>query len=760
MTTSRKPPYGSPEPEQAASEIDSSPMLRPERPPAEQAGGNPALHPVRPVLGGNAASPALPPPENNGKLNLRSFSVHGVEHLPTAAVPTPNEQQQSYAGRVPAAVSSAPGEMQASRHNQEHIPAQPAHPQQFSHVRNINSEPTIQNGPAILYQSSNFYVRTTNRRGPRPNPLRLRTGHTTHLPKVAPGQEQRISASETRVMPNITLANPTQTKLAIPVWLEAFLITIGLLGALIAHIFNLAYFPTYELDEGTYMSSAWAILHGMLMPYPYGYGHPPAGWIQIALWAQLTGGLFTFGNAITSGRVLMVLYALGSALLVYLATRRLTGSRASAMLAMIIFSLSPLSIIYQRQVFLDNIGTFWLVLALYLIISCNSRLLFIILSGVSFGLAMLSKEIFVIFIPVMVYAVWIHTTKFQRKFALVAFAYTVISFGSTFVLMAILKGELLPTGVLPWDHHPHLSMFDTFSQQAQRGQDEGSLGNSWIAWTSNDFPMVAFSIIPTLFNLLIGWWKRKQLLLALCAVTFWILLIRGGVVFGFYFIPMIPLAAFNAATAIHYVLRYLSKLIRLDAVRLVLLALVLASIIFFDVKQALTYSTERPATAEINALLWIRNYIPQNSFLVINSYFYTDLHEPGGEGTGNGVIYPYANIYWNVAYDPELHDQLLQNNWDRIDYIITDDLMLRDITTRGEQMSIITDALNHSVLRAEFQSKSGEQTIDIRVYQVVHKLNPQVIGLTSSIHQADYPLSPAWLSLAGSLFPISNRKNT
>ena len=61
---------------------------------------------------------------------------------------------------------------------------------------------------------------------------------------------------------------------------------------------NLTALQLYGQDEGTLMSNAWAVLHGMLQPYPYIYEQPPLGWIQIAAWVQLSGGLFTFGNAI------------------------------------------------------------------------------------------------------------------------------------------------------------------------------------------------------------------------------------------------------------------------------------------------------------------------------------------------------------------------------------------------------------------------------------------------------------------------------
>ena len=76
------------------------------------------------------------------------------------------------------------------------------------------------------------------------------------------------------------------------------------------------------------------------------------------------------------------------------------------------------------------------------------------------------------------------------------------------------------------------------------------------------------------------------------------------------------------------------------------------------------------------ALGWVRANVPHNSFIVINSYLYVDLRVPGGQGIGDGAPYPHAEVYWNVAGDPELHVQALQNNPDRIDYIVADSEML------------------------------------------------------------------------------------
>jgi 4-amino-4-deoxy-L-arabinose transferase-like glycosyltransferase len=623
------------------------------------------------------------------------------------------------------------------------------------------TQPEIENGNVILYRRPNFFLRTAYRPGQRQNPLRKPTGNTTVMPKVMPHQETRIADSNTHLMPSVTLNTTKQTRaIPLPTWFEAIIVVLSLAGTFVAHAYNMFNFPRYELDEGTYMSNAWAITQGLISPYPYGYGHPPLAWMQIAAWLQLNGGLFTFGNALNSGRVFMLFYAVGSALLVYLIVRRWSGSRSAALLALVIFSFSPLSITYQRQIFLDNIATFWLLLSLYLLAVSNSRQLFFVLAAISFGISVLSKEVFLIFFPAMVYAAWLHTTRFQRKFTLVPFVYIVVAVCSGFVLMAILKDELFPYAWhLPWDTHPHLSMLDTFVGQAQRGEIGGSFIDSWVAWLDNDTFFIVCSLAAPLFNLLYGLWSRRRLLLylllslppfsffsqelrqkfrsrdatrvpdrslliSLLAITFWLLLVRGGQVLSFYIIPLIPLVAINVAIAFNTLLGWPGKLVRFDVVRAVLLVIVVVAIIPYDIKETGFRFYQHPTSAQQQALVWIRAHVPQNSFIVINSYLYLDLRVPGGEGIGDAAPYPHAEVYWNVAYDPELHQQALDNNPDRIDYIVADSEMLHDIQTYGGQMDIIKQAYENSVQRAEFRADDHNLQIVVGIYQVIHKNPP------------------------------------
>jgi len=624
------------------------------------------------------------------------------------------------------------------------------------------SPPEIVNGNIILYRRPNFFLRTAYRPGQKQHTLPDPGGHSNVMPQAMPRQKTQMAARETRLMPKVTFHTTRQTRaIPLPTWLEAIIVVLAMAGTFITHAYNMFNFPRYELDEGTYMSNAWAITQGLISAYPYGYGHPPLAWMQIAAWTQLTGGFFTFGNALNSGRVLMLLYAVGSALLVYLIVRCLGGSRSAALLALVIFSLSPLSITYQRQVFLDNVATFWLLLSIYLLVVSNSRLLFIVLAAIAFGVSVLSKEVYLICFPAMVYGAWLHTTRFQRKFTLISFIYIVIAICSGFVLMAVLKGELFPySWHLPWDTHNHLSMLDTLLGQAQRGQTNGSFLDSWNTWLSVDTLFIGCSIAAPLFNLFYGLWNRrsllllvppfrfmkrkprnatpiaapdKQLLLSLIAILFWLLLVRGGQVLSFYIIPLIPLVALNAAMALNTILGWLGKLVRFDVVRAILLVIVIAVLIPYDLKATVAPFHQNPTSAQQQALVWVRDHVPHNAFIVINSYLYLDLRVPGGQGVGDGAPYPHAEVYWNVAGDPELHHQALGDNYDRIDYIVADSEMIHDIQTVHGDMEIINEALNKSVLRAEFraddQANGKNVQIVIQVYQVIHAPQPIVQAL-------------------------------
>ena len=117
------------------------------------------------------------------------------------------------------------------------------------------------------------------------------------------------------------------------------LIILGLLiFSGIAHGYNMFHYPYYENDEGTYMSQSWSLItKGKLAPYTYWYDHAPAGWVLIAIWNIITGGFFTFGASVNSGRVLMLVLHLFSTAFLYLITKKLSGKSVAGTIAVVFF---------------------------------------------------------------------------------------------------------------------------------------------------------------------------------------------------------------------------------------------------------------------------------------------------------------------------------------------------------------------------------------------------------------------------------------
>jgi uncharacterized membrane protein len=139
------------------------------------------------------------------------------------------------------------------------------------------------------------------------------------------------------------------------------------------------------------MAQAYAVTQwGELAHYTYWYDHPPAGWLQLALWTAISGPDFG-GNAVAAGRYLMVIVAVITAALLWALARRIGMSRWAAAAAVAVFALSPLAISLSRTVYLDNLATAWVLGAVVLL--CSPRYRCRQCSAPTcFGMAVLTKE--------------------------------------------------------------------------------------------------------------------------------------------------------------------------------------------------------------------------------------------------------------------------------------------------------------------------------------------------------------------------------
>lgn len=607
------------------------------------------------------------------------------------------------------------------------VQGQPSHPQVGIAIQSPDDSDTqtqlllqaedSPSGNITIFRATNFFVHAA----PRPQKNSSgQTGNPSVLEQLrwASTTRQNMVDATTHLLPVTNLVNPlSQTEIVISAWIEAFVVLLLLSIGMIVHGWGMNTFPAYQQSEGLLMSNAWAVTHGNIQPYAYTYTQTFLGWVQIASWLRITGGLTTFGNAINSGRAMMLALTTASGLFVYLIASRLSHSRSAGLLALALFELSPLVTSYQREISLETIGTFWLLLALYLLVISDSRLLHIVLASISLGIAILTKEVFVIFFPAMLYAVRLHVTAFQRKFALVVFIYIACSLVSLFVVVAILKGELLPTGVFPWDQHQHPSLWGGIIANIQQAQQNSNFVSTWHIWMQYELPFFIASAIAVTINLFINWRSPLRAFLALLLISFWAFLLITGFISTLYLAICFPLMALNVVVAANALLKGPSNRFGFDLVRVMLIFGLIGALTPYRIQYAQPLMTQDATNAQTSALAWIRKNVPRQATIVLDSFLYADLCEPEGP---DSKAYPHVQIYWNVALDPDIRFNVLHNNWQNIDYLILNEKMQNDIRARPSDMIILDEALHHATLMQTFNAANHDPSAAVQIYKIIH----------------------------------------
>lgn len=492
-----------------------------------------------------------------------------------------------------------------------------------------------------------------------------------------------------------------------PVLLDRGALVATLLIAAVFTGLNILQFPHYESDEGTYMGSAWAMYEqGKLSYYTYNYDHPPFGWSQIGAWASLLGGFMAFGTSVNTGRVLMLIVAVLSALFIFLIVRRATGRPAAALFAAVAFVVAPLSVSLHRQVWLDNIATLWLLVSLYALVAARGRMGHVVLSALTFGLAFWTKEVFVVFLPGMLYLAFVESHPMHRRFAVVLWGVVALSGVSFFVLLALLKDELLPPGVLWSSSEPHVSMIETLAYQASRGGADGLLNTGgefhtfFGQWRAGAPLLVTGGLVASGVGLLL--WRRDRLLfgVSVLAIVFLLFLGRGGVVLYYYVVPLLALFAIVLGLLAGRVAGALAGRWKLLRGPTTLLLLVLSLAMVQGGAQANTDSFTMDSTSsQKTAARWIADNLPSSSTIVMDAYPWADLREPdftGGEPFWN------AHYYFPAVSDPSIRDGVLKNDWRNIDYLAVSPSTEADIA-RGS-LPLVTQAAANADEVQDFSS--------------------------------------------------------
>ena len=466
-----------------------------------------------------------------------------------------------------------------------------------------------------------------------------------------------------------------------------------------AHAFNMFHFPYYENDEGVYMSQSWSLrAEGKLAPYTYWYDHAPAGWIFISGWTALTGGYYTFGDSINTGRVFILLLHMASLLMVYFIIRRSEGSALAGGLAMLLYGFSPLELFFGRRVLLDNIMAFWILASFAILFLKKMPLRHVIASALLFGIAVLTKENAVFFAPALIFCVYKRSSLKHKRIYIAKWLVVSGIIVSLYLLYALLKGEFFPVGFLG-NMAPHVSLLETLKFQSSRGG--GSIftpqnSDFWrliFQWIGEDRFLMIGGIITTVMLGLFSIWQKKWKwgVLSMVNMLFFVFLMRGGLVLEFYVLPILPFFAISIALTLDIILQKLCK--KNSYVQHIIMTILFFCVLSYPLTNNIAaghnvYLTNQ-TKAQTDAIEWIRNYFDSAAVILIDNYAYLDLKDPKNP---SGKYFENAEWYWKVDNDRDISDGLLHGDYKNIEAMAVTPQMRNDSEQSG--LVMVSRAMN------------------------------------------------------------------
>jgi endo-1,4-beta-D-glucanase Y/4-amino-4-deoxy-L-arabinose transferase-like glycosyltransferase len=472
------------------------------------------------------------------------------------------------------------------------------------------------------------------------------------------------------------------------------LFVVALLLAGFLHGYNAFYYPYFESDEGTYLFQAFAVKeYGELSIYTYWYDHPPFGWITIAAWVDLLQGDWNFfGNSLNTGRALMLLLHLVQVSLIFFIVNRVSRSPWLAFMAIIIYSTSPLAVYFQRRVLLDNLLTTWVLLSVAILFLQRVQLRHVVMSGVFFGLAMITKITTVMFSPAILFLLLTAKWNIHRGFRLLAWSLVVSSIFSLWLIYAAINTELVPA-----PEGERVSLIGTILFQASRGTEvpfwhQGSsfMDNvvNWMVLDETYVYLVGFGLVVAL---LLALFSAQYRFFGLATLLYFLFLIRGGIVIGFYILPMLPFIAMSIVFGADIAIRWLRKRgVPVFAIASIFLVLV-GTYAYHYYPKAIKYLTVDETSNQIEALRWVKRELPEDTRIIVDIYGMTELLNPSFE---NNKKFTIADWYFKVAMDPAIRYEKYLDDWRNFDYVLISHEMIYQSSLN--ELPVVYDAIRNS----------------------------------------------------------------
>lgn len=457
-------------------------------------------------------------------------------------------------------------------------------------------------------------------------------------------------------------------------------------------------------DEGTYVAQAYAVQKlGSLAHYTYWYDHPPLGWIQIAGYTWVTDAFDRAPNAVAAGREAMLVAAIASAGLLFVLARRLGVSRWGSGAAVAIMALSPLAVQFQRTVYLDNVATPWALAAFVLALSPRNRLAATAGAGLTFAVAVLSKETYLLLLPGLVYLMLRHSAPSTRRYALSVAGSLFVLAGAGYGLLALVKGELLPG--------PHrVSLLGGLEFQLGGRQSSGSLFDpsslsrrNLGTWLQLDTVLPVATVVAALAGLGV----RRLRPIAVGVVFLLLMMLRPGYLPVPYVIALLPFGALLVAGVVDAAVRaaWRSGRWRSPAAVTAVIVVLLAGAGVATAAPAWTGQLRGLALANLDAPVaqgeaWAEANIPRGDRMLIDDAMWVDLVRSGRDRNNIVWFYKADTDSAVIARAPD--------GWKDYAWIITTESMRRSVDGSPQ----VAQALANSTLAARFGT--GSTRVEVR----------------------------------------------
>lgn len=481
------------------------------------------------------------------------------------------------------------------------------------------------------------------------------------------------------------------------------LVLVTLIGVI--HALGMNSFPARFDDEGAYMSQAWAVLTRFdLSHYTYWYDHPPVGWLVLAVYTGLTGSLFRAPYGVAAGREAMLLFNLVSVALLYVLARRLGLKRPFAVIVVLLFGLSPLGIFYHRMVLLDNLAMPFLLAGLVLVLSPTRNLGAHVAAAASLSMAVLIREILVLFVPFAIWLYWKNTKPENKRYSVALTATTFLGLVLLYPVFALLRGELLPGP-------DRVSLFGAITWQLFERQGSGSIfdpsspaGEVSASWMTLDPWILLIGLAAAVILLFV----RRFRWVGLVVVLQGLMLLRPGYLPVMFVVPVLPFLALAIGGVLDESWRLGSQRLpgrssgagmwlRRGLVTAAVAALVLVVFPKYQVgvARAMEFDADRPF---VETQEWLDDNLDPDDVLLVDGALWLDVVRSG---------HPEEQTIWfyKLDSDPGID---LPGGWESVDYIVSSEVVRNAIYDLPQMET----ALEHSEAVEVFGE--GEGRIEIR----------------------------------------------